>query len=53
MYTLNNTINDILKDEVVMAHFDFMMPVEFLEIVPKEMRDASLEEVIKKVKTIF
>ena len=50
MYTLNNTINDILKDEVVMAHFDFMMPVEFLEIVPKEMRDASLEEVIKKVK---
>ncbi len=50
MYTLNNTINDILNDDVVMAHFGYMMPIQFLEIVPNELRDTSLSEVIKTVK---
>jgi len=50
MYTLNNTINDILNDEVVMAHFGYMMPLAFLQIVPNEFRDIPLSEVIKTVK---
>ena len=50
MYTTANTLNDIMNDEEVMAHFTFMMPLEFLEVVPKEMRGLSLEEIQKKVK---
>ena len=45
MYTLNNTINDILADEVVMAHFTYMMPLEFIEMVPDELRDLPIKEV--------
>lgn len=45
MYTLNNTINDILGDEAVMAHFTYMMPLEFIEMVPDELRDLPIKEV--------
>lgn len=44
MFTVKNTLNDILNDEVVMAHFEFMMPMEFLEIVPEELRDLPQHE---------
>lgn len=50
MYTTANSINDILSDEVVMSHFEYMMPLEFIEIVPKDLREISLEQVREKVK---
>ena len=43
-YTVKNTINDILKDELLMKRFQFMMPKEFLDIVPAELRK---EEMLK------
>ncbi len=49
MFTVKNSLNDILNDEVVMAHFEFMMPMEFLEIVPEELRDLPLEQIKDKV----
>ncbi len=49
MFTNKSTINDILKDDVVMAHFEYMMPKEFLDIVPEDMRDMSAEELEQKL----
>ena len=49
MFTNKSTINDVLKDKVVMAHFEYMMPMEFIDIVPENMRDMSAEELEQKL----
>ena len=50
MFTLDNSINDILADEIVKAHFSYMMPLDFIKIVPKDLRDLPISQVIDKVK---
>lgn len=42
-YTVKNTINDILKDEFLMERFQFMMPKEFLEMVPAKLRNEEID----------
>ena len=49
MFTLKNTINEIKSNEVIMKHFDYMMPMFFLDIVPDEMRDLSIGELKDKL----
>lgn len=50
MYTLDNTINDILRDQSVMAHFSYMMPLDFINMVPHDMRDLPIADLISKLK---
>ena len=49
-YTVKNTINDILKDELLMERFQFMMPKEFLDIVPVELRKEEIESLQDKLR---
>ena len=49
-YTVKNTINDILKDELLMKRFQFMMPKEFLDIVPAELRKEEIESLQDKLR---
>jgi acetyl esterase/lipase len=49
MYTTENTLNDIFRDDVVKAHFEYMMPLEFVEMVPEDLWDAPLKNVKDKV----
>ena len=49
-YTVKNTINDILKDELLMERFQFMMPKEFLDIVPAELRKEEIESLQDKLR---
>ena len=44
MYTTKNTINDLLADEMVNAHIDYMLPSEFIHMVPSELRDKEMAE---------
>ena len=49
MYTIENSLNEIFNDEVVKEHFEYMMPMEFVEMVPKDIWDIPLIKVKEKV----
>ena len=49
MYTIENSLNEIFNDEVVKEHFEYMMPMEFVEMVPKDLWDIPLIKVKEKV----
>ena len=49
-YIVKNTINDILKDELLMERFQFIMPKEFLDIVPAELRKEEIESLQDKLR---
>lgn len=49
MYTVDNTINDLLADELTQKHFEYMMPMFFLEIVPEELRGLPIRELPEKI----
>ena len=50
MFTLENSMNDILADEFVRAHLSFLFPDDFVAIVPEEYRDVPAKELADKVK---
>lgn len=50
MFTTKNTINELMANPSVKAHLDYMIPMEFVEIVPEHMRDLPIFELESKVK---
>ncbi|MFC3927718.1 alpha/beta hydrolase [Streptococcus caprae] len=49
MFTLEHSVNDILANNIIMSHFEYLMPVFFLELVPEELRHLPLKEVRHQV----
>lgn len=49
-YTLQNTINDIMRDEFLMKNFSIMLPMEYLLMVPEDLRDISTDSLQRKLK---
>ena len=49
MYTLDNTINDLLKDDFISTYIDLIFPKVFIEMVPDDMRDIAIGELENKL----
>lgn len=49
IFTLEHSVNDILANNIIMSHFEYLMPVFFLELVPEELRHLPLKEVRHQV----
>ena len=44
MYTMENSINDILRDELVMRHYELLLSKMYLYVVPEEFRDMPFKD---------
>lgn len=49
MFTLENSINEILADGFVKEHLGFLFPSDFIDLVPNDMRNVSAKELSEKL----
>ncbi|SDB22300.1 Acetyl esterase/lipase [Pseudobutyrivibrio sp. YE44] len=49
MFTLENSLTEILADEFVKKHLSFLFPEEFVAIIPDELKDVPVKELTDKL----